>query len=95
MGVRGGLLAAAAAACAPSTSSLIDIGVAAVLMAFRLGSAVQSIARELSPAATPETNSWTLAVPGLTESDAQSLLDQLHTGMVAFVLSFFLFCPKA
>ncbi|KAK8115100.1 conidial yellow pigment biosynthesis polyketide synthase [Apiospora kogelbergensis] len=76
-GLCTGLFAASAIASSPSLSSLLPIAVQVVLMAYRVGSHVASLADRLSPS-TEKSESWTYVVPGAKESTAKSILDDFH-----------------
>lgn len=85
VGLCTGLFAAAAVASTPTVSTLIPLAIQAVLMAFRLGSHVGSLAAELSPA-SEKSESWTSIVPGVTPQKAESLLDEFHSANVSLLL---------
>ncbi|KAK7989418.1 hypothetical protein PG989_009733 [Apiospora arundinis] len=76
-GLCTGLFAASAIASSPSLSSLLPIAVQVVLMAYRVGSHVASLAERLSPS-TEKSESWTYVVPGAKETTAKSILDEFH-----------------
>ncbi|KAK7964984.1 Conidial yellow pigment biosynthesis polyketide synthase [Apiospora saccharicola] len=76
-GLCTGLFAASAIASSPSLSSLLPIAVQVVLMAYRVGSHVASLAERLSPS-TEKSESWTYVVPGAKEATAKSILEDFH-----------------
>ncbi|KAI1081368.1 polyketide synthase [Whalleya microplaca] len=76
-GLCTGLFAATAIASSPSLSSLLPIAVQVVLMAFRTGSHVASLAERLSPS-TERSESWTYVVPSVKEAEAKSILEEFH-----------------
>ncbi|KAH7026262.1 polyketide synthase [Microdochium trichocladiopsis] len=76
-GLCTGLFAASAIASSPSLSTLLPVAVQVVLMAFRTGNHVASMAERLSPA-TKSMESWTYVLPGVKESEARSSLDEFH-----------------
>lgn len=80
-GLCTGLFAATAIASSPSLSSLLPIAVQVVLMAYRTGSHVASLAERLSPS-TGMSESWTYVVPGAKEAEAKSLLAEFHKSEV-------------
>ncbi|KAM0333327.1 hypothetical protein ACHAQA_001988 [Verticillium albo-atrum] len=78
LGLCTGLFAAAAVASTPSVSTLIPLAVQVVLMAFRTGSHVASLAERLSPA-TNQSEPWTHVLAGITECDANKVLEGFHS----------------
>lgn len=85
VGLGTGLFAAAAVACSLSPETLIPLAVQGVLMAFRIGSYVESFAEPLRHADdTSET--WSILASDITEQQAKSILTQFHTTNV-FVLN--------
>ncbi|ORY65292.1 polyketide synthase [Pseudomassariella vexata] len=76
-GLCTGLFAATAIASSPSLSYLLPIAVQVVLMAYRTGTHVASLAERLSPS-TGKSQSWTYVVPGAKEAEAQSILAEFH-----------------
>ncbi|RYP30428.1 hypothetical protein DL767_006239 [Monosporascus sp. MG133] len=72
-----GLFAATAIASSPSLSSLLPIAVQIVLMAFRTGSHVASLAERLSPT-KGKSESWTHIVAGAKEADVKDILADFH-----------------
>ncbi|KAI4129005.1 MAG: hypothetical protein LQ338_002472 [Usnochroma carphineum] len=77
VGLCTGLFAAAAVASAPAGPRLIPLGVETVLIAFRVGTYVHQIARQLEISPTC-TNSWSRVVGGTTESDARTAVAAFH-----------------
>ncbi|KXH55672.1 beta-ketoacyl synthase [Colletotrichum nymphaeae SA-01] len=77
MGLCTGLFAAAAIASTPSVSTLIPLAVQVVLMAFRTGTHVGSLAERLSPP-VGQSEPWTHILPGLKESEAKEALTNFH-----------------
>ncbi|KAH6697033.1 conidial yellow pigment biosynthesis polyketide synthase [Plectosphaerella plurivora] len=77
LGLCTGLFAACAVASTPSVSTLIPLAVQVVLMAFRAGSHVASMAERLSPSSSNE--SWNHLFAGLQESAAIEALESFHT----------------
>ncbi|KAI1462723.1 polyketide synthase [Annulohypoxylon moriforme] len=76
-GLCTGLFAATAIASSPSLSALLPIAVQTVLMAFRTGSHVASLAERLSPS-TEKSESWTYVLPAAQEAEAKSILAEFH-----------------
>ncbi|KAH9900317.1 polyketide synthase [Xylariomycetidae sp. FL2044] len=76
-GLCTGLFAATAIASAPSLSSLLPIAVQVVLMAFRTGAHVASLAERLSPS-IGKSESWTYVLPAVKEAQANSILAEFH-----------------
>ncbi|KAI1389461.1 polyketide synthase [Hypoxylon trugodes] len=76
-GLCTGLFAATAIASSYSLSTLIPIAVQVVLMAFRTGSHVASLAERLSPS-TEKSESWTYVLPAAKEAEAKSILAEFH-----------------
>ncbi|KAI0861579.1 polyketide synthase [Xylaria cubensis] len=72
-GLCTGLFAAAAIAMSPSLSTLLPIAVQVVLMAFRVGSHVGSLAERLNPS-IERSESWTYVLPSLKDSDVEKIL---------------------
>ncbi|KAL7623342.1 hypothetical protein AAE478_007023 [Parahypoxylon ruwenzoriense] len=77
-GLCTGLFAATAIASSYSLSTLIPIAVQVVLMAFRTGSHVASLAERLSPP-TEKSESWTYVLPAAKEAEAKSVLAEFHS----------------
>ncbi|EFX02617.1 polyketide synthase [Grosmannia clavigera kw1407] len=78
-GLCSGLFAAVAIASTPSLSSLVPVGVQAVLMAFRTGSHVAKLADRLSPA-TGRSESWTYIFPSQKEEETRKVLSEFCHG---------------
>ncbi|KAI1481114.1 polyketide synthase [Daldinia eschscholtzii] len=76
-GLCTGLFAATAIASSYSLSTLIPIAVQVVLLAFRTGSHVASLADRLSPP-KEESESWTYVLPAAKEAEAKSILTEFH-----------------
>ncbi|KAJ1326724.1 naphtho-gamma-pyrone polyketide synthase [Microdochium nivale] len=76
-GLCTGLFAAAAIASSPSLSTLLPVAVQVVLMAFRTGNYVSSMAERLSPA-TKGQESWTYVLAGVKDTEARSSLLSFH-----------------
>ncbi|KAK4144292.1 polyketide synthase [Dichotomopilus funicola] len=77
IGLCTGLWAAAAVSLAPSLPDLVHIGVQAVLLAFRTGSYVHSIAQRLSPT-SDHSASWTYIFPDVDHKEAAMELTTFH-----------------
>ncbi|CAK7211744.1 Type I Iterative PKS [Sporothrix bragantina] len=73
VGLCSGLFAAAAIASTPSLSTLVPVAVQAVLMAFRTGLYVSSLADRLCPP-TEKNESWTYIFPNQQEEAVRHLL---------------------
>lgn len=82
VGLGTGLFAAAAVACAPSPETLVPIAVQAVLLAFRIGSYVESFAEPLRHAGEI-SESWAMLASDVTEQQARSSLVQFHSSHVS------------
>jgi len=80
-----GALAAAAIVSAKSIADLIPLSVEAVRVAFRAGSRVDSVKRDLQQA-VDEKEPWSRIVTGISEKDVQAALDAFHqeAGISAF-----------
>lgn len=76
-GLCTGLFAATAIASSHSLSTLLPIAVQVVLMAFRTGSHVASLAERLSPSGA-KSESWTYVLPSVQETQANSILEEFH-----------------
>ncbi|OTB09253.1 hypothetical protein M426DRAFT_7268 [Hypoxylon sp. CI-4A] len=76
-GLCTGLFAATAIASSYSLSTLLPIAIQVVLMAFRTGSQVASLADRLSPS-TEKSESWTYVLPAAQEAETRSVLDEFH-----------------
>lgn len=86
VGLSAGLLAAAAVALAPATPALIPLAVEVVLIAFRIGLYVRSIASHLDVSTTQDSDaSWSYAVPGMTEDQEQTALAIFHKEKVTYL----------
>ncbi|KAH8879977.1 ketoacyl-synt-domain-containing protein [Thozetella sp. PMI_491] len=77
VGLCSGLFAASAIASTPSLSTLVPVAVEVVLMAFRTGSYVHSLAERLSPT-FEASESWTYVLPNTTEEEAASKIAEFH-----------------
>ncbi|KAF3760531.1 hypothetical protein M406DRAFT_334164 [Cryphonectria parasitica EP155] len=76
-GLCSGMFAAAAITCTPTLSTLVPVAVQVVLMAFRTGNYVATMAERLcSPAEYSE--SWTYMLPGMGADETQSTLDKFN-----------------
>ncbi|KAG7144862.1 Conidial pigment polyketide synthase PfmaE like protein [Verticillium longisporum] len=78
LGLCTGLFAAAAVASTGSVSTLIPLAVQTVLMAFRTGSHVASLAERLCPA-TSRSDPWTHVLVDVTEADVNKALQSFHS----------------
>lgn len=76
-GLCTGLFAATAIAASPSISTLLPVAVQVVLMAFRTGHYVASMAEKLNPSVQGQ-GSWTYVLPGVNEFEARSILAEFH-----------------
>ncbi|KAI1809989.1 polyketide synthase [Poronia punctata] len=76
-GLCTGLFAATAIASSPSLSCLLPIASLAVLMAFRTGSYVASIASRIYPP-YGESQSWTYVLSGVKEADAAVVIEDFN-----------------
>ena len=86
VGLCSGLFAAAAITSTPSLSALVPVAVQAVLMAFRTGRHVATMAERLSPP-VQHSQSWTYILPGVKEEQARSTLEEFHLTSVSVVVS--------
>lgn len=77
VGLCTGLFAATAIASSPSLSELVPIAVQVVLIAFRTGRYVATLADRLQKD-SELSESWSYVVPGIGESDATSILNVFH-----------------
>ncbi|OIW23644.1 ketoacyl-synt-domain-containing protein [Coniochaeta ligniaria NRRL 30616] len=77
VGLCSGLFAATAVASTPSLSALVPVAVEVVLMAFRVGLHVHSLAEKLSPT-LEASESWTYIYPGVKEAQASTVLSDFH-----------------
>lgn len=82
LGLCTGLFAAAAVASTGSVSTLIPLAVQTVLMAFRIGSHVASLAERLCPA-TDRSDPWTHVLVDVTEADVNKALQSFHSSHVS------------
>jgi hypothetical protein len=89
VGLCTGLFAATAIACSPSLSELVPIGVQFVLMAFRTGAFVATLADRLEKD-SDLSKSWTYVVPGTREVAATSMLTEFHKTNVSINWSYIL-----
>jgi hypothetical protein len=64
-------------------SALIPIAVETTLIAFRVGSKVGSVARNLYVGSATEGESWTYIIPSISESAAQTAINDFHTANVS------------
>ncbi|CAK7202988.1 Type I Iterative PKS [Sporothrix eucalyptigena] len=78
VGLCSGLFAAAAIASTPSLSALVPVAVQAVLMAFRTGLYVSSLADQLCPP-TEKSESWTYILPSQQEDAVRGMLAEFCT----------------
>lgn len=78
-----GMFAAAAITSTPTLSTLVPVAVQVVLMAFRTGHYVATMAERLSPP-TESSQSWTHVLPGVDTQQAQAALDKFNTEKVRF-----------
>ncbi|KXJ91143.1 melanin synthase [Microdochium bolleyi] len=76
-GLCTGLFAASAIASSPSLSTLLPVAVQVVLMAFRTGNYVSSMAERLRSASNGQ-ESWTYVLPGVKDTEACSSLLAFH-----------------
>ena len=83
VGLSTGLLAAAVVALSPTIPALMPLAVEVVLIAFRLGLHVKNTASNIEmPSAHDDASSWSYVIPGKTQSEAQSALDDFHNDKV-------------
>lgn len=82
VGLCSGLFAATAVASTPSLSTLVPVAVQVVLMAFRVGMYVHSLAEKLSPS-LEASESWTHIYPGVKEGQASTVLSEFHASAVS------------
>lgn len=80
VGISTGLLAAAAIALSPAVPALIPLGVEVVLIAFRTGLHVGTIANHLD--SQHDGSSWSYAFSGITEAETRPLLSKFHAEQV-------------
>ena len=88
MGLCTGMFAASAIASTPTVSTLIPLAIQVVLMAFRTGSHVASLAERLSPA-SGKSEPWTFIYPSLHEEQANRALAEFHNDNVSFPCVYF------
>ncbi|SPQ22247.1 190496d0-b581-4049-948e-f857bac8ae96 [Thermothielavioides terrestris] len=69
VGLCSGLWAGAAISVTPSLPDLVPVGVQTVILAFKLGSYVQTIAQQFSHSAQDESESWTYLFPLLSHEE--------------------------
>ena len=86
VGLKTGLLVAAAVALSPAVSALVPLGKEIVLLAFRTGLHVSTVAGHLDP--KPDGKPWAYEVSGLTIEDAQKALSAFHEDRVFEFLYF-------
>ena len=83
VGLSTGLLAAAVVALSPTIPALMPLAVEAVLIAFRVGLYVKTAARNIEISSThDDDSSWSYVVPGQTQPEAQTVLDNFHQDKV-------------
>lgn len=80
VGLSTGLLAAAAIALSPAVPALIPLGVEVVLIAFRTGLHVGTVANHLD--SQHDGSSWSYALSGITEAETSLLLSNFHKDQV-------------
>ena len=85
MGLSTGLLAAAAIALSPAVPALIPLGVEVILIAFRTGLHVGTVANllDLQRHGTP----WSFNLVGTNETEAQEVLSRFHLDRVTASIS--------
>ncbi|KAK4122476.1 ketoacyl-synt-domain-containing protein [Parathielavia appendiculata] len=77
VGLCTGLWAASAISITPSLPDLVHIGVQAVLLSFKTGAYVESMAQRMSPT-SDRSESWSRIVPGWNVEEATAKLDAFH-----------------
>src|SRR5690349_8003455 len=83
VGLCTGLWAASAISVAPSLPDLVHIGVQAMILAFKLGTYVQSIAERMSPASN-RSESWSrIAIRWDNAEEAKAKLDAFQSEVVS------------
>jgi iterative type I PKS product template protein len=82
VGLCSGLFAATAVASTPSLSTLVPVAVEVVLMAFRVGTHVHSLAERLSPT-SEASESWSHIYPSVKEMQASTALAEFHESHVS------------
>lgn len=85
VGISTGVLAAAAVALSPAVPALIPLGVEVVLIAFRTGLHVGTVANLLD--LQRDGTSWAFALPGMTDAEAQRMLSNFHEDKVLKLIS--------
>lgn len=80
VGISTGLLAAAAIALSPAVPALIPLGVEIVLIAFRTGLHVGTVANLLD--LQRDGTSWSYTLTGTTDAEAQRVLSNFHEDKV-------------
>lgn len=76
------MFAAAAITSTPTLSTLVPVAVQVVLMAFRTGRHVATMAERLCPP-VEHSESWTYIFPGVKKDLAESKLDEFHESNVS------------
>lgn len=70
-------------ACSPEITALIPLAVEVVLIAFRLGRLARTAARHIDLTSTEDSPaSWSYAIPGMTQPEAQAALATFNQSMV-------------
>ncbi|KAK4104197.1 ketoacyl-synt-domain-containing protein [Parathielavia hyrcaniae] len=77
VGLCTGLWAASAISITPSLPDLVHIGVQAVLLSFKTGAYVESMAQRMSPT-SDGSDSWTRIVPGWDVEETTAKLEAFH-----------------
>ena len=85
VGFSTGLLAAAAIALSPAVPTLIPLGVEVVLIAFRTGLHVGTVANHLD--SQHDGSSWSYALSGITEAETRILLSKFQADQVLWCSS--------
>ena len=83
IGLGVGNLAAAAIALSPTVTSLIDLAIDIVIIAFRIGLQVDNIANHID--LQYGSSGWSLAINGIANSEVQSLLGSFHQAHVIHI----------
>lgn len=76
VGISTGLLAAAATALSPAVPALIPLGVEVVLIAFRTGLHVGTVANHLD--LQRDGTNWSFVLSGMTDAEGQRVLSDFH-----------------
>ncbi len=84
VGLCTGLLAAAAVASSPALPALVPLAVEVVLIAFRTGLYAGVTAKSLD-VSQGHTASWSSAVTGTNDKDAQSAISDFHHQKVCII----------